>query len=230
MGTVYKAIDGETHDTVAVKQLLPGVIAPQREVLLARKVSHPNVCRVHDLYRHGDAVFISMEFVDGKCLEGPLPAREAIAIAKQICDGLEAAHRQGIVHGDLKPANILIGRDGVVKLTDFGLAQSVALDATVAAISGTPASGPGTVPRRKTACRLGYLRAGFGAQGPRNRGTGDRAMPGARTGEEIHVGRSGPRGIGSSGGGQACAEVGAWCSDGEPCGCRRGGGAFRLVA
>jgi len=139
-GIVYKAIDCETGDTVAVKQLLPGARPPQREVLLARKVTHPNVCRVHDLYREDGNVFISMEFVDGECLKGPLSAGDAIAIAKQICDGLMAAHRQGIVHGDLKPANILIARGGIVKLTDFGIAQSIDPDATAdGAICGTPA-------------------------------------------------------------------------------------------
>jgi len=139
-GIVYKAIDRETRDIVAVKQLLPGTIAPQRELLLARKVTHRNVCRVNDLHREDGNVFISMEFVDGGCLKGPLPRSKAIPIAKQICEGLGAAHREGVVHGDLKPGNILITTRGAVKLTDFGLARSMDPEATAGrGIAGTPA-------------------------------------------------------------------------------------------
>ena len=153
MGVVYRARDKETGDTVALKVLQQDIASDREaierfksELLLARKVTHPNVCRVHELLRLGDVSAISMEYVEDESLrsllkrvEG-LSVRHGLKIAKQICAGLSAAHAQGVVHRDLKPENILIARDGTIKVMDFGIARS--LDAgthTTGHIIGTPA-------------------------------------------------------------------------------------------
>jgi serine/threonine protein kinase len=137
MGIVYKVHDLETGEILALKLLKQPQIAsdPQMreefrmEVCLARKVTHNNVCRIHEFYRSDAASCISMEFVDGETLlskmrrVGALPVRDAIEITRQICAGLREAHARGIVHRDLKPANIMIDQSGVVKIMDFGIAH-----------------------------------------------------------------------------------------------------------
>jgi hypothetical protein len=126
-GVVYRARDTETGEIVAVK-ILHSTRPPSTELLLARKITHRNVCRVYDLYKEGDQSFFSMEFVDGETLRTllnrkcPWCSDEMLRIAGQIMDGLEEAHRCGVVHRDLKPENIMISRDGCVKLMDFGFA------------------------------------------------------------------------------------------------------------
>ncbi len=153
MGAVYRARDRETGDTVALKVLLPQIAADpeiisrfKSELLLARRVTHPNVCRVHELLRLGEVSAISMEYVEGESLRALLRRRQGIAlreglrIAREIIAGLAAAHAQGVVHRDLKPENILIARDGAVKVMDFGIARSLEGGATVVGnIIGTPA-------------------------------------------------------------------------------------------
>jgi TolB-like protein len=145
-GTVYKAHDRETGDIVAVKQLKPEMKFPERELLLARKVTHPNVCRVFDLHREAGHTYLSMEYVEGQSLAylvrdvARLPLDDAMQITAQILDGLEAAHRQGVIHRDLKPANILIALNGTAKLVDFGIAWAIDPERTLTAgVSGTPA-------------------------------------------------------------------------------------------
>jgi serine/threonine-protein kinase len=144
--TVFKARDRETGAIVALKILPADTDFPQREVLLARKVSHPNVCRVYELFRHEDRPCISMEYLDGETLHtriersGALPVDEVLRITRQVLDGLDVAHHEGVVHRDLKPANIMIIRDGTVKLMDFGLARPVNPENTMSVDSaGTPA-------------------------------------------------------------------------------------------
>jgi serine/threonine protein kinase len=153
MGTVYEAIDRETGDKVALKMLNPEIAqeaaAAERfktELLLTRKITHRNVCRVHDLYRFDGTAFISMEYVDGESLRDRLNRTakpllsDALSIAAQMLDGLEEAHRQNIIHRDLKPENIMITAAGTVKIMDFGLAKDGGADLTTTnAISGTPA-------------------------------------------------------------------------------------------
>src|SRR5579864_3574918 len=118
MGNVYKARDRETGETVALKLLKPEIASDQammdrfkNELLFARKITHKNVCRVHEFNRLGGIAYTSMEFVEGESLRsvlnrfGGLPVRKAISVTEQICSGLKEAHAQGIVHRDLKPEN-----------------------------------------------------------------------------------------------------------------------------
>lgn len=138
MGIVYEAMDRELDRRVALKCAKPGHrshLPP--EARAAREVSHFHVCKVHDLHKastdFGEMDFLSMEFIEGETLsqridrDGPLSKREAREIALQICSGLEQAHRQGVIHGDLKCSNIILARapEGGMRavITDFGLAK-----------------------------------------------------------------------------------------------------------
>jgi serine/threonine-protein kinase len=135
MGEVYRADDLRLRQRVALKVLPPELMSdPTRlarlndEVRLARQVTHPNVCRVHDVGEAGGLTFLTMEHVDGEDLAallrrvGRLPAERAAVVGRQICAGLAAAHERGVLHRDLKPANIMIDGHGRARLTDFGLA------------------------------------------------------------------------------------------------------------
>ena len=147
MGEVYEAEDLELRERVALKTLLPAIAHDGRmiarfkqEILLSRRVSHPNVCRVFDLARHpadGSAppavVFLTMEFLPGETLsarlhrEGSFSPEEALPILAQAADALDAAHQAGVIHRDFKPSNVMLvpsagGTRAVV--TDFGLARS----------------------------------------------------------------------------------------------------------
>lgn len=149
MGIVFKARDRETGEIVAVK-VLKTEIADQPELIdafknelrLARKITHRNVCRIHDFNRSEGVSFITMEFVEGESLRrvlnrfNALSARTGIKIARQICEGLREAHAQGIVHRDLKPENLMIDGAGNAKLMDFGLARLMTEVSTAAL--GTP--------------------------------------------------------------------------------------------
>ena len=135
MGEVYRADDLKLGQQVALK-FLPGRLVDtdesvQRlydEARMARKVSHPNVCRVFDVGETDGQHYVSMEYVDGEDLSsllrriGRLPEDKAVEIARQLCAALAAAHDEGVLHRDLKPANIMIDGRGRVRLTDFGLA------------------------------------------------------------------------------------------------------------
>ena len=140
MGEVYEAADAETREHVAVKVLRDDLAANdiavrrfEREVRLAREIVHRNVCRVLDLGRDGDCLFISMELLRGDTLAELLKTKirfepaEAEPLVRQILAGLGAAHAARIVHRDLKPSNIMVVReaDGTVRvaITDFGLAM-----------------------------------------------------------------------------------------------------------
>jgi serine/threonine-protein kinase len=139
MGVVYKAVDTQLDEVVAIKTL-PGDVmtrSPEdlerfkREIRLARKITHRNVLRTYDYGEAEGVYFISMEFVRGYTLselldeaEGrKMPARASIGITRQISRGLQAAHEQGIIHRDIKPGNVLIDAKGEVKLMDFGIAR-----------------------------------------------------------------------------------------------------------
>src|SRR5271165_3759233 len=134
MGEVYRADDLSLGQPVALK-FLPERATDEatlerfrNEVRIARRISHPNVCRVYDLGQADNQVYLSMEYVDGEDLAsllrriGRLPADKAVEIARKICAGLAAAHDKGVLHRDLKPANIMLDGRGEVLIMDFGLA------------------------------------------------------------------------------------------------------------
>jgi serine/threonine protein kinase len=133
MGVVYKAEDTKLDRTVALKFLPTQLNASEQdkarflqEAKAAAALNHPNVCSVMDIQEHNGQVFIVMEFVDGQTLrekEGTFTFKQAIDIGIQIADGLAAAHEKGIVHRDIKPENIMIRKDGIVQIMDFGLAK-----------------------------------------------------------------------------------------------------------
>ena len=138
MGRVYKVQDTDIKEKVALKLLRPEITLDKEaverfsnELKLARKISHRNVCRMFDLGRAEGTTFITMEFVPGEDLKSfihrskQLSIGTAISIAKQVCEGLEEAHRLGVVHRDLKPGNIMIDKDGDAKIMDFGIARSL---------------------------------------------------------------------------------------------------------
>jgi predicted ATPase len=136
MGEVYRATDPRLGRDVAIK-VLPQHLSHrsdiqqrlEREARTISKLSHPNICTLHDIGHQDGIDFLVMEFVEGKTLRdllhsGPLPIRKIIPIAAQIADGLAKAHEAGIVHRDLKPENLMVS-DDVVKILDFGLAKIV---------------------------------------------------------------------------------------------------------
>ena len=151
MGEVYRAEDLSLHQPVALKFLQrearrdPAFMQRIRdEVRLARQVSHPNVCRVHDIGESDGQLFLSMEYIDGEDLAvllrriGRLPEEKALEIARQVCAGLAAAHAAGVLHRDLKPANVMLDREGRAHITDFGIAVA-GKSTEVLDLAGTPA-------------------------------------------------------------------------------------------
>ena len=135
MGVVYKAEDMRLERTVALKFPSSHLLGDRNdrarfvhEAKAAAALNHPNVCTIHEIDEADDQIFIAMEFVDGENLRtqlraGPLEVNDALGIAVQMAEGLEAAHRRGIIHRDIKPANVVVTPDGLVKIMDFGLAR-----------------------------------------------------------------------------------------------------------
>ena len=137
MATVYLAHDEDLDRPIALKILADNLAGDatfrdrfEREARLAARLSHPNVVRVFDVGESDGRPFIVMEYVEGDTLadelvrHGPLPPARAVELALQICSGLEAAHASGLVHRDVKPRNLLLRPDGVLKIADFGIARA----------------------------------------------------------------------------------------------------------
>jgi serine/threonine protein kinase len=193
MGEVYRADDLKLGQPVALKFLPVDVDRdPARltqlhtEVRMARQVSHPNVCRVYDIDEIEGSTFLSMEYVDGEDLAsllrrvGRFPEERALAIARQICAGLAAAHERNVVHRDLKPANIMLDGTGKVRITDFGLAgaSGEALRAGTPAYMAPEQLAGGEVTARSDIYSLGLVLYEIF--------TGQRALDGKNLAELIH--------------------------------------------
>jgi serine/threonine protein kinase/dipeptidyl aminopeptidase/acylaminoacyl peptidase len=153
MGEVYRARDTRLGRDVAVK-VLPRRLADtpeirarfEREARTISSLNHPNICTLHDVGREGDTDYLVMELVEGESLaerivRGPLPAADLLRIGMQIADALDRAHRAGVIHRDLKPGNVMLGKTGA-KLLDFGLARAAGLDALAAESSSPTMSRP----------------------------------------------------------------------------------------
>ncbi len=162
MGEVYRARDTRLARDVAIKVLPPHLSErPEakerfnREARAVSALSHPNICHLYDVGKQDEISYLVMEYLEGQTLadrlaRGPLPLNEAIKVGAEICDGLEAAHRNGVLHRDLKPGNVMLTRSGA-KLMDFGLAKSKielaagAASKSAAATLGQPLTTEGTI-------------------------------------------------------------------------------------
>ncbi|HEX9655605.1 MAG TPA: protein kinase [Bacteroidota bacterium] len=135
MGVVYKAEDTKLKRTVALKFLPQHLSASEQdkarfiqEAQSASAINHPNICTIHDIQEHEGQMFIVMEYVEGQTLRERTKSqitnlKSAIDIAIQVAEGLAAAHEKGIVHRDIKPENIMVRKDGIAQIMDFGLAK-----------------------------------------------------------------------------------------------------------
>jgi serine/threonine-protein kinase len=152
MGVVYRAHDRQLDEVVALKVVRPEVLVTdpslldrfKQEIKLARRITHRNVLRTHDFGETGGTPYISMEYLEGVTLKdlvknkGALPVGVGLRVAKQMCQGLEAAHQQGVVHRDIKPQNMLIlPETGEVKIMDFGIARVSEMKAGAAGLTST---------------------------------------------------------------------------------------------
>ena len=161
MGYVFAAHDPELGRTVALKLLRTGGAAHSarllREAQSLAKLSHPNVVAVHDVGTFGDHLFVALEWVDGgtlaRWLAEPRTTKQILEVFRQAGEGLAAAHAVGLVHRDVKPDNILVGKDGRARVTDFGLARQGGAPAEPA----TPGSGsqPTSSDLTRTGTRIG---------------------------------------------------------------------------
>jgi tetratricopeptide (TPR) repeat protein len=153
MGIVYKAKDNALDEIVAIKVLNEALNSDpvaidrfKREARAARRLSHPNIVRIHDLGENKGKKFISMEYIEGKDLkkilrtEGRIPEERFLHYVKQVCEALHYAHSLGIIHRDIKPANIIITENHRIKIADYGIAKiAQSADSTkLGVVMGTP--------------------------------------------------------------------------------------------
>ena len=174
MGVVYKAEDTKLERTVALKFLAAHLLNDEeakarflREAKAAAALDHPNICTVYEVGEAEGKTFLSMAFIKGESLEarieqGPLPLKDALEIGRQIAEGLEAAHEEGVIRRDIKPANVMVDAKGRATIMDFGLARLAdrskltRTDETMGTVTYMPPSRP-TEP---TSTIVGHLVAG----------------------------------------------------------------------
>jgi serine/threonine-protein kinase len=150
MATVYQAQDLELSESVALKMFRPmpqdeeGIARFRQELKVSRRLIHPNITRLYDIGVHQGQRYISMELLLGHSLERLCgtrwPVRRGIDCLVQVCEGLTAAHAQGVIHRDIKPGNLFLTREGIAKIMDFGIARERAAPGVTQAgmIVGTP--------------------------------------------------------------------------------------------
>jgi tetratricopeptide (TPR) repeat protein/predicted Ser/Thr protein kinase len=178
MGVVYKAEDTKLERPVALKFLSQQTLGGEeekvrfiREAKAAAKLDHPNICTVYEIDEADEQAFIAMAYVDGQSLEerveiGPFEVEKALDIVSQVAEGLKAAHQKGIVHRDIKSANIMVAENGKATIMDFGLAKflgrtrltkTATVMGTVAYMSPEQASGEVTIDHRTDIWSLGVM-------------------------------------------------------------------------
>jgi serine/threonine protein kinase len=151
MGIVFEAHDEKMNERMALKLLAPHISSRpdvlemlRREISLGRKISHPNVCRLYDMGFSGEFKFITLQLVEGHTLEETWESRkltldEGVQVLEQLASALAAAHQTGVVHRDLKAANVMLGANNHVWVMDFGLARDLEKDPSFSGPVGTPA-------------------------------------------------------------------------------------------
>src|SRR5487761_2061919 len=155
MGVVYKALDPLIERVVAIKTINLGLALDEKdeyegrfyqEAKAAGRLSHPNIVTIYDVGKSGDVAYIAMEFLQGKELRDilnevkSLPVGQILDFVSQVASGIAYAHENGIVHRDVKPSNIMVGSDGHVKITDFGIArmESASVRTQTGMVLGSP--------------------------------------------------------------------------------------------
>ena len=150
MGEVYLARDGRLDREVAIKVLPEAMTRDpervarfEREAKLLASLNHPNIAAIHGFDDVDGSRFLVMEYVEGETLaqrlkSGPFAVEDALDLAKQMAEALEAAHEKGVIHRDLKPDNVMIRPDGSVKVLDFGLAKAMAEESSASAPAESP--------------------------------------------------------------------------------------------
>ncbi len=174
MATVYRAMDTELDEEIALKvfevasNFQEGLLRLKKELKLSRRLSHPNIIRLHDIGGHRGFYYLSMELLEGIDLEtlleknGVVPIKQGLDLMLQVCQGLQAVHEKGVIHRDLKPSNIFLTKEGVVKLMDFGIAThhtSTRLTAEGVVVGTAAYMAPERVTGRRDASILGDMYA-----------------------------------------------------------------------